>query len=154
MGSPCWRPGLSCVCVSVSLFSGPRSPVLLPLLQPLACADRTHARRDRHAHVATQRLTGTPTPSTSPRIPPPPPASLISPLHTHPSCAHPFFKLARASPSPGPLRPNPPPVELDHRPRPCCTTIRHNLAIVPAPPKVNFPPDLLFYFPCFLCPVD
>jgi hypothetical protein len=70
---------------------------------------------------------------------PPPPASLILPLHTHPSCAQSFFKLTGASPSPGPLRPNPPPVELSHRPRPCSATVRHNLAIVPAPPKVNFP---------------
>jgi hypothetical protein len=39
------------------------------LLQPLACADRAHARRDRRSHVATQLQTGTLTPSTSPRTP-------------------------------------------------------------------------------------
>jgi hypothetical protein len=95
-----------------------------------------------------------PNPSSSPRTPPPPPASLISPLHTHPSYAHPFFKLAGASPSPGLLRPNPPPAELGHRPRPCSAIIRHSLAIVLAPPKVNFPVGPLFLSPCFLCSID
>jgi hypothetical protein len=126
----------ACLCCCLV---GPARQSVSPLLQPLACADRAHTRRDRRTHVATQRQTGTPTPSTSPRTPPPPPASLISPLHTYPSCAHPFFKPAGASPSPGPLRPNPRPVEIDHHPRPCSATVRHNLAIVPAPPKVNFP---------------
>jgi hypothetical protein len=117
----------------------PRLASPSPLPQPLTCADRAHARRDRYAHVTSQRQNDITTPSSSPRTPPPPPASLISPLHTHLSCTHPFFKLAGASPSPGLLRPNPPPVELGHHPRPCFATIRHNLAIVLAPPKVNFP---------------
>jgi hypothetical protein len=77
------------------------------------------------------------------------PALLISPLHTHPSYAHPFFKLPEASPSLGLLRPNPPPVELGHRPRPCSATVRHNLAIILAPPKVNFPVGPLFLSPPF-----
>jgi hypothetical protein len=134
------------VCAAV-----PRAPLASPspLLQPLACADRAHARRDRRAHIATQRQTGFPTPSSSPRIPPPPPASLISPLHTHPSCAHPFFKVAGASPPPGLLRPNLPLVELDHLPRPCSATVSHILAIVPAPPKVNFPAGPPFLSPLF-----
>jgi hypothetical protein len=80
---------------------------------------------------------------------PPPPASLISPLHTHPSCAHPFFKVAGASPPPGLLCPNPPPVELSHLPRPCSATVSHILAIVPAPPKVNFPAGPPFLSPLF-----
>jgi hypothetical protein len=129
----------------------PRAPLASPspLLQPLACADRAHAHRDRRAHVASQRQTSIPTPSSSPRTPPPPPASLISPMHTHPSCAHPFFKLAGASPLPGLLRLNPPPVEPGHRPRPCSATVRHNLAIVLAPPKVNFSAEPLFLSPLF-----
>jgi hypothetical protein len=149
VGSPCWHPRLSCVRVSVLLFGGPRWPVPLPPLQLLACADRTHARRDRRAHVATQRQIGTRPPLQVPAYPHLPPASLISPLHTHPSCAHPFFKLVGASPSPGPLRPNPPPVELGHHPRPCSATVRHNLAIVPAPPKANFPAGPPFLTPPF-----
>jgi hypothetical protein len=83
------------------------------------------------------------------RTPPPPLASLISPLPTHPSCARPFFKLAEASPSPGLLRPNPSPVELDRRPRPCSTLVRHSLATVPAPPEVNFPAGPSFLSPPF-----
>jgi hypothetical protein len=100
-------------------------------------------------YVATQHQTDIPTPSSRPGIPPPPPASLISPLHAHSSYAHPFFKLVGASPSPGVLRPNPPPVELDHRPRPCFATVKHNLAIVPAPPKVIFPTRPPFLSPLF-----
>jgi hypothetical protein len=116
-----------------------------PLLQPLACTDRTHARRDRRAHIATQLQTGTSTPLQVPTHPHFPPVSLISPLPTHPSCARPFFKLVGAPPSPGPLRPNLSPVELGRRPRPCSATVRPSLAIVPAPPEVNFPagPSLL-----------
>jgi hypothetical protein len=117
VGSPCRCFGPSSARTSVPLSRGPHSPVPSPLLQPLTCADHTHACRDRRAHVATQLQTGNPTPSTSPHTPPPPPASHISPLPTHPSCAHPFFKLAGASPSPGLLRPNPPPsvTVLHHR---------------------------------------
>jgi hypothetical protein len=74
VGSPCRRFGPSCARATVSLSHGPRSPVPWPARrQPLACADRAHARRDRRAHVATQLQTGTPAPSTSPRTPPPPP---------------------------------------------------------------------------------
>jgi hypothetical protein len=139
-----WPVVRSRVCVAV-----PRAPLVgpSPLLQSLACADRAHARRDRCAQVASQRQTGIPTPFSSPCTPPPPTVSLISPLHTHPSYAHPFFKLAGASPSPGLLRPNPPSVELGHRPRPCSTTVRHSLTIVLAPPKVNFPAGPLFLPP-------
>jgi hypothetical protein len=115
VGTPCRRFGLSCARASMPLSHVPRSSVPSPLLQPLACVDRAHARQDCRAHVATQLQTGTPTPSTSPCTPPLPPALLISPLPTHPSCARPFFKLAGASPSPSPLRPNSSPVELDRR---------------------------------------
>jgi hypothetical protein len=76
------------------------------------------------------------------------PHTPTSPL-THPSCAHLFFKLAEASPSPGLLRPNPPPAERDHRPQPCFATVKHSLAIVLAPPKVNFPVGPLFLPPLF-----
>jgi hypothetical protein len=147
-----WPVVRSLVCVAVP--GGPLAS-LSPLLQPLTHADRAHAHRDRHAHVASQCQTSIPTPSSSPRTPPPPPASLILPLHTQPSCAHPFFKHAGASPSPCLLRMNPPPAELGHRPRPCSTTVGHSLAIVLAPSKVNFLAGPLFFsLPRFLCPVD
>ena len=149
VGSPCRPFGPSCARASVLLSRGPRSPVPSPLLQQLACADRAHARRDRRAHIATQLQTGTPTPSTSPRTHPSPPASLISPLPTHLSCAHPLFNLAGASPSPGLLRPNLPPVELGRRRRPCSATVRHSLGTVPAPPEVNFPAGPSFLSPLF-----
>jgi hypothetical protein len=68
-----------------------------------------------------------------------PPASFISPLPTHPSCARLFFKLAGACPSPGPLRPIPSPVELGRRPRSCSATVMPSPTLVPAPPEVNFP---------------
>jgi hypothetical protein len=119
----------------------------LPLL--LACVDRAHARRDRRAHVATQLQTGTLTPSTSSRTPHFPPASLISPLPTHPSCARRFFKPAGASPSPGPLRPNSSPVELDRRPRSCSATVMPSPVLIPAPPEVNFPAGLSLLSPPF-----
>jgi hypothetical protein len=146
VGSPCQRPGPLCARAPVAV---PRAPLAspCPLLQPLAYADRADARRDHRAHIASQRQTGIPTPSSSPRTPPPPPASLISPLHTHPSCAHPFFKLVGASLSLGSLRPNSPPVRLDHHPRPCSAAVRHSLTIVLAPPKVNFPAGPLFLSP-------
>jgi hypothetical protein len=112
--SALWPVVCSRVCAAVSRAS--LASPFSPLLQPLASADHTHARRDCRAHVATQLQIGTPTPSTSPRTAPPPPASLISPLPTHLSCPRPFFKLTEASPSPGLLCPNPPPVELGRRP--------------------------------------
>jgi hypothetical protein len=138
-----WPVARSCVRVAVL-----RAPLasLSPLLQPLA---RVRAHRDRRAHVASRCQTNTSTPSSSPRTPSLPPASLISPLHTHPSCARPFFKLAGASPSLGLQRLNPPPAELSHRPRPRSTIIRHSLVVVLAPPKVNFPTGPLFLSPSF-----
>jgi hypothetical protein len=106
---------------------------------PRACMPRfPHPRR----HLAPNRH---PDPLyKSPHIPLPP-ASLISPLPTHPSCARLFFKLARASPLPGPLRPISSPVELGDRPRSCSATVTPSPALVPAPPEVNFPagPSLL-----------
>jgi hypothetical protein len=62
--------------------AGPSRQSLPLLLQPLACADRAHARRDRRAHVATQLQTGTLTPSTSPRTP------HFPPCFTHFTSAH------------------------------------------------------------------
>jgi hypothetical protein len=111
--------------------------------------DRAHARRDCHAHVTTQLQTGTLTPSTSPRTPHFPPASLISPLPTHPSCTCRFFKPTGASPSPGPLRPNSSPVELGRRPRSCCATVKPSPVLIPAPPEVNFPAGLSLLSPPF-----
>jgi hypothetical protein len=55
VGSPCQCPSLSCVRVSVSLFGGPRSPVPLPLLQPLSCADHAHTRCWGEGEDATLR---------------------------------------------------------------------------------------------------
>jgi hypothetical protein len=161
VGSPCRSRPAPLFPFSLSLFGGvalsalrpvmrsrvcaavPRAPLASPspLLQPLACADRAHARRYRRAHVATKIQTDTPTPSTSPRTPHFPPASLISPLPTHSSCARPIFKLAGASLSPDPLHPNSSPVELGRRPRSCSATVRPSLALVPAPPEVNFPAE-------------
>jgi hypothetical protein len=129
--------------------AGPTRQSLPLLLQPLACADRVHARRDRRTHVATQLQTSTLTPSTSPRTPHFPPASLISPLPTHPSCARRFFKPVGASQSPGPLRLNSSPVELGRRPRSCSATVTPSLALIPAPPEVNFPTGLSLLSPPF-----
>jgi hypothetical protein len=96
------------------------------LLQPLARADRLHARQDRLPHVA-------PSAKSLSRPPPQVPArthflsaSFISPLHTHPSCARPFFKLVGAPLSLGLLHLNPPPAKLDRRPRSCSATARQS----------------------------
>jgi hypothetical protein len=64
--SASWPVVRSCVCVAV-----PRATLasLSPLLQPLARADRTHTRRDRRSHVASQRQTGIPTPPQVPAHP-------------------------------------------------------------------------------------
>jgi hypothetical protein len=124
-------------------------PVSLPSFnRSLAWTTRTHAE------IAAPTLppSAKPASRSPPQVPAHPhlpPASLISRLHTHPSCAHLFFKLAEASPSPGLLRPNPPPAERDHRPQPCFATVKHSLAIVLAPPKVNFPVGPLFLPPLF-----
>jgi hypothetical protein len=111
--------------------------------------DHAHARRDRRAHVATQLQTGTLTTSTSLRTPHFPPASLILPLPTHPSCVRRFFKPPRASPSPGPLRQNSSPVELGRHPRSCSATVTPSLVLIPAPPEVNFPVGLSLLSPTF-----
>jgi hypothetical protein len=147
VGSPCRRFGPSCACASVSLSRGPRSLVPSPSFNrspmrttrtPRSSCPRRHPALNRH-----------PDPLYKSPHSPPPPASLISPLPTHPSCVHPLFKLVRASPSPGLLSPNPPPVELGCRPRPCSAIVRHNLATVPAPPEVNFPAGPSFLSPPF-----
>jgi hypothetical protein len=141
-----WPVARSRVCVDVLRATLASPP---PLLQPLARADRVHARRDPHAHVAPNaKLSSRPPPQVPTRTHFPS-ASFISPLHTHSSCARPFFKLVGAPPSPGFLRPNPPPVELDRRPRPCSATARQSLVVVFASPKVNFPTGLLLLSPSF-----
>jgi hypothetical protein len=149
VGSPCRCPGPSCARASVSLFHGPCLPV------PLPSFNRSPARTAHtHGEIAAPTSAPSAKPASRPHLQVPahphlPPASLISPLHTHPSCAHPFFKLTEAFPLPGLLRPNPPPVELGHRPRPCSATVRHNFAIVLAPSKVNFPARPPFLSPTF-----
>jgi hypothetical protein len=90
-----WPVVRSRVCVAV-----PRAPLASPspLLQPLACADRAYARRDRCTHATSQRQTGILTPSSSPRTPPPPlpysfrPCTLTQATRTHSSS---FPKLPR-----------------------------------------------------------
>jgi hypothetical protein len=132
-----------CAHASVSLFYGPRLPVSLPSF------NRSPART-----VRTNTEIAAPTSPPSAKLPSRPPpqlpahthfssGSFISPLHTHPSCACPFFKLVGAPPSTGLLRPNPPLAELDHHPQPCSATARHNLAVVLASPEVNFLAGLL-----------
>jgi hypothetical protein len=127
----------------------PRLPV------PFPSFNRSPARTARtHAEIVAPTSPPSAKPASRPPLQVPtyphlPPASLILPLHTHPSCAHPFFKLTGASPSPGLQRPNPPLVELGHRPRACSATVRHSLAIVPPPPKVNFPVGPTFLSPPF-----
>jgi hypothetical protein len=149
VGSHCRRFGSSCARASVPLSRGPRSPVLSPLLQPLAYADRAHARRDRHAHVTTQLQTSTPTPSTSPRTPPPPPCL------AHFASAHsselraPAFQAHRSFPVARP----PAPESITGRARPPSATVlhhhQHSLATVPAPTEVNFPAGPSFLSPPF-----
>jgi hypothetical protein len=125
VGSPCRRFGPSCARVSVPLSRGPRLPVPPPLFQPLACADRAHARRDCRTHVATQLQTGTPTPSTSPRTPPP------LPCLTHFASAHspelraPVFQAHRSFPVARP--PAPEPAAGSARPS-SVTVLRHHQA--------------------------
>jgi hypothetical protein len=129
-----------------------------PLASPSPSFNRSHARTAHtHAEIAASTSPSSSKPAPDPLYKSPhtplPPASLISPLPTHPSCARPFFKLAGASPSPDPLHLNSSPVELGHSPRSCsghsprsCSaTVRPSHAIVPAPPKVYFParPSLL-----------
>jgi hypothetical protein len=149
VGPPCQRPSPLLARASVSLFRGPRLPVSLPSF------NRSPARTAR-THTEIAAPTSPPCAKPASRPPPQvpahphlPPASLISPLHTHPSCTHPFFKLAGASPLLGLLRPNPPPSELGPHPRPYSATVRHNLAIVLAPPKVNFLARRSFLSPLF-----
>jgi hypothetical protein len=125
------RYALACLC---RCPVGPAHQSLPLLLQPLACADRTHARRDRHTHVATQLQTGTLTPSTSPRTPhfPPRLAHFTSAhsleLHAPVLQARQSFPVTRP-PAPdyiaGRARP-PSAIVLHHRyaqphPRPCST---------------------------------
>jgi hypothetical protein len=78
-----------------------------------------------------------------------PPASLISPLPTHLSCARRFFKPAGASSSLGPLRPNLSSVELDRRPRSCSATVTPSPVLIPTPPEVNLTAALPLLSPPF-----
>jgi hypothetical protein len=149
VGPPCRCPGPLLARACVSLFCGPR------LLVPLPSFNRSPAWTARtHTDIAVPMSPPSAKPSSRPPPQVPththfPSASLISPLHTHLSCARPFFKLVGASSSPGLLRPNPPPVEPDHCPRPYSATARHSLAVVLASPEVNFPTGLLLLSPLF-----
>jgi hypothetical protein len=133
----------------MSLSHGPRSPVPPP---PPSTA-RLRGPRARTPRSPRPRRHPTPNRHPNPLYKSPhtplPPASLISPLPTHPSCARRFFKSAGASPSPGPLRPNSSPVEIDRRPRSCSATIMPNPVLIPAPPEVNFPAGLSLLSPPF-----
>jgi hypothetical protein len=126
VGSPCRRFGLLCARAYVPLSHDPRS--LVPLLQPLACADRAHARRDRRAHVTTQLQTGTPTPSTSPRTPHfPLPRSF---------CLCPLTRAARARSSSSlelPIARPPKPEFIAGRARPPSAIVLHQRQAQPRP---------------------
>jgi hypothetical protein len=149
VGPPHRRPGPLRARVSVSLFRWPRLPV------PLPSFNRSPARTV-HTHDKTATPTSPPSAKPSSRPPPQvparthfPSASFNSPLHTHPSCTCPFFKLVGAPSSLGLLRPNPPPAELVHCPRLCSTTAKQSLAVNFASPEVNFPAGLLLLSPPF-----
>jgi hypothetical protein len=90
-----WPVVCSCVCAAV-LWALLASP--FPLLQPLACADHAHACRDRRTHVATQRQTSILTPSSTPRVPPPPPClTHFAPAHS-PELRAPVLQARRSFP--------------------------------------------------------
>jgi hypothetical protein len=147
MGPPCRRPGPLCARASVSLFRGPRLPAPSPPSTAHPRGPRASTPRPprpcspQRQTVVSTALLKSPTRTHFPS------ASFISPLHTHSNCARPFFKLARAPPLPGLLRPNPPLAELVRRPRPCSATARQSLTVVLASPEVNFPAGLLFLSP-------
>jgi hypothetical protein len=93
----------------VSLSCGPHLPVTIPSFnRPPARTVGTHAETVAPTSPLSTK------PSSRPPLQVParihfPPVPLTSPLHTHTSCARPFFHLTRAPPSPGFLRPIPPP---------------------------------------------
>jgi hypothetical protein len=149
VGSPCRCFGPLCAHASVPLSRGPRSPVPPPP-PSTACLRRPRTRTPRsprpRRHPAPNRH---PDPLYKSPHTPLPPTSLISPLPTHPSCARRFFKPARASPSPGPLRPNSSPVELNRYPRSCSASVTPSLVLIPTPPEVNFPARFSLLSPPF-----
>jgi hypothetical protein len=145
-GSPYRRFSPLCARTYVPLSRRPHSPVPPPppstarLRGPRARTPRSPRPR---RHPAPNRHHD---PSTSPRTAHFPPASLISPLPTHPSCTRRFFKPIGASPSLGPMRPNSSSVELGRHPRSCSAT---GLVLIPAPTEVNFPAGLSLLSPPF-----
>jgi hypothetical protein len=154
VGSPRRCPGPLRAHAPVSLSCGSHLSV------PLPSFNRSTERTAR-THAETIAPTLPPSAKPSSRPPPQVPActhfpstSFISPLHTHLSCALPFFKLAGASPLPGLLRPNSPSSELAGRPRQCSATARQSFTVDFASLEVNFPPDFSFSLPRFLCSIN
>jgi hypothetical protein len=69
----------------------------LPLLQPLTCANRAHARRDRRVHVAIQLQTGTRPPLQVPAHPTSPCLSHFASAHS-PELRAPVLQARRSFP--------------------------------------------------------
>jgi hypothetical protein len=139
--SALWPVVRSRVCAAVprASLASPPPPSTARLRGPRARMPRSPCP---HCHPAPNRH---PDPLyKSPHTPNSPCIAHFASTHS-PELRAPVLQAHWSSPVASPLRPNSSPVELDHRPRPCSATVMPSLAIVPAPPEVNFPtrPSLL-----------